>query len=70
MTVPGGMGGKECARLILEIDPDALLIVSSGYSNDPVVANYRQFGFSGAIPKPFDADTLIGELERVVSGSR
>jgi signal transduction histidine kinase/CheY-like chemotaxis protein len=66
LTVPGGMGGKEAASLILEIDPNALLIVSSGYSNDPVVANYRQYGFSGAIPKPFGASTMARELERLI----
>jgi CheY-like chemotaxis protein len=66
LTVPGGMGGKESAELIREIDPDAMLIVSSGYSNDPVVANFQQYGFSGAIAKPFNAATLVRELERVI----
>lgn len=66
LTVPGGMGGKETALLLLEIDPDVALIVSSGYSSDPVIANYRQYGFRGAICKPFDADTLARELERVI----
>jgi CheY-like chemotaxis protein len=66
LTVPGGMGGKETALLLLEIDPDVALIVSSGYSNDPVIANYRQYGFRGAIRKPFDADTLARELEKVI----
>jgi signal transduction histidine kinase/CheY-like chemotaxis protein len=70
LTIPGGMGGKECAALILEIDPDAVLIVSSGYSNDPIIANYQSYGFSGAISKPFDADTLARELERLISGKR
>jgi signal transduction histidine kinase/ActR/RegA family two-component response regulator len=65
LTIPGGMGGKETACQILEIDPDAVLIVSSGYSNDPVIANYRHYGFSGVIRKPFDADTLAGELQRL-----
>jgi CheY-like chemotaxis protein len=65
LTVPGGMGGKEAASLILEIDPDAVLIVSSGYSNDPVIADYRHYGFSGAISKPFDAGTLAEEIERL-----
>jgi two-component system cell cycle sensor histidine kinase/response regulator CckA len=70
LTVPGGMGGKESAELIREIDPDAMLIVSSGYSNDPVVANYQQYGFSGAIAKPFNAATLVRELERVIPAAR
>jgi PAS domain S-box-containing protein len=66
LTIPGGMGGKEAAARILEIDPDALLIVSSGYSDDPVVANFRQHGFSGMVPKPFDADGLARELKRLI----
>ncbi len=66
LTVPGGMGGKETALLLLEIDPAVALIVSSGYSNDPVIANYHQYGFRGAIRKPFDADTLARELEKVI----
>ncbi|HEX9022989.1 MAG TPA: response regulator [Geobacteraceae bacterium] len=66
LTVPGGMGGKEAAAQLLQMDPQAVLIVSSGYCNDPVVANYREYGFSGAISKPFDAETLAMELERLL----
>jgi PAS domain S-box-containing protein len=66
LTIPGGMGGKEAAARILEIDPDAVLIVSSGYSNDPVVANFRKYGFSGVVPKPFDAEGLARELKRLI----
>jgi signal transduction histidine kinase/CheY-like chemotaxis protein len=66
LTVPGGMGGRETAEHILKIDPAAILIVSSGYSNDPVVANYRRYGFSGVVSKPFTASSLARELERVI----
>jgi len=66
LTVPDGMGGKEAAARILEIDPEAVLIVSSGYSNDPVMADFRQFGFSSAVPKPFDAEGLASELKRLI----
>jgi signal transduction histidine kinase/ActR/RegA family two-component response regulator len=67
LTVPGGMGGKEAASLILEIDPDAVLIVSSGYSNDPVIANFTDYGFKGVIGKPFDTSTLAWELGRLIN---
>jgi PAS domain S-box-containing protein len=70
LTVPGGMGGKETARMLLEIDPAAVLIVSSGYSTDQVVANYREYGFSGVVAKPFAADTLTGELGRLLAKQR
>ncbi len=58
LTIPGGMGGKEAVRHILNINPDAKVIVTSGYSNDPVLADYKQFGFSASISKPFDLQQL------------
>lgn len=65
LTVPGGMGGQEAARQILILDPDACLVVSTGYSNDPVVADHRAFGFQGAITKPFTVarfECVLGAL--------
>ncbi len=63
LTIPGGMGGKEAARRILEIDPEACLIVSSGYSNDPVMSDHRSFGFRATLVKPYSAR----EIARVLS---
>lgn len=54
LTIPGGMGGKEAVREIHKIDPAAKVIVASGYSNDPIMANYRDYGFCAAIVKPFN----------------
>jgi len=62
LTVPGGMGGVEAAREILSLDPAAKLIVSSGYSYDPVLAEYRSHGFCGAVAKPYRAEELSREL--------
>jgi len=67
LTIHGGMGGKEAAARILEIDTNAVLIVSSGYSNDPVIANFRQYGFSGVVPKPFNSEELARELNRLIA---
>ena len=61
LTVPGGMGGKEAIGKLLEIDPAARAIVASGYSNDLVLAEYRTFGFKGAIAKPYRLKDL-GEI--------
>ncbi|MHB8894783.1 MAG: hybrid sensor histidine kinase/response regulator [Candidatus Geothermincolia bacterium] len=62
LTIPGGMGGKEAARKILEIQADASIVVSSGYSNDPVMAHCQDHGFRAAILKPY----RLSELGRVV----
>lgn len=58
LTVPEGMGGKEAIRRLSELDPGVKAIVSSGYSYDPVMANFREFGFSGVIPKPYVMEDL------------
>jgi PAS domain S-box-containing protein len=58
LTVPGGMGGKEAMEKLLKIDPAVKGIVSSGYSSDPVLANYREYGFCGMIAKPYKVEDL------------
>lgn len=63
LTVPGGMGGKEAVKKLLEIDPNVKTIVSSGYSNDPIMSEFKQYGFKGVIAKPY----LIEELSEIVS---
>lgn len=65
LTIPGAMGGKETVLKIKEINKNAKVIVSTGYSNDPVVANYKEFGFCGYINKPFrieDFDAVVKKL--------
>lgn len=59
LTIPGGMGGRESAKKILALDPCARLIASSGYSNDPVMADFRDYGFCGSIAKPYTLDELM-----------
>lgn len=66
LTIPGGMGGKEAVQEILDLDPEAKVIVSSGYSTDPVMANYAKYGFKGRIVKPFQLEDLKKELARVM----
>jgi len=66
LTIRGGMGGLETAKAILEIDPTARLIVASGYSNNPVMANYRQHGFAAALAKPYRLEDIGSVLEKVL----
>ncbi|MCL4501430.1 MAG: PAS domain S-box protein [Deltaproteobacteria bacterium] len=63
LTVPGGMGGKTALEQFLRIDPQIKAIVSSGYSDDPTMAEFAQNGFSGVITKPY----RIAELSRVLN---
>jgi len=65
LTIPAGMGGKEAAQHILGNDPRARLIVSSGYSNDLALSDYRSYGFCGAVVKPYKVSDLAGTLEAV-----
>jgi two-component system cell cycle sensor histidine kinase/response regulator CckA len=66
LTIPGGMGGKETAVKLTEIDPAVKAIVSSGYSSDPVIANFRDFGFKAAAGKPYRLDELSRVLHQVL----
>jgi two-component system cell cycle sensor histidine kinase/response regulator CckA len=64
LTIPNGMGGKEAISELLKIDRQAKVIVSSGYSNDPVMSDYQSYGFKYVMPKPYkmrDFETAIGQ---------
>ncbi|RLB70186.1 MAG: hybrid sensor histidine kinase/response regulator, partial [Deltaproteobacteria bacterium] len=63
LTIPGGMGGKDAVQEILKINPDAKVIVASGYANDPVMAHYLKYGFKASIIKPFQ----LAELNKVIN---
>lgn len=58
LTIAGGMGGKETVKKLLGIDPTAKVIVSSGYSNDQVMADYQNYGFCGVLPKPYKIEEV------------
>ncbi len=68
LTVPGGMGGKEAVIRLREIDPGVKAIVSSGYSQDPVMAHFRDYGFSGVVSKPYTLKILSEAVHRVIAG--
>jgi CheY-like chemotaxis protein len=66
LIVPQGMGGKEVIEILGKSDPKIKAIVSSGYSNDPVMANYRQHGFSGVMSKPYTVKQLSDAVSQAL----
>jgi len=68
LSVPEGMGGKETIGKIREFDPQVKAIVSSGYSNDPVVQDYIRYGFSGKLSKPYKINDMKLILEQLMAG--
>jgi PAS domain S-box-containing protein len=69
LTIPGGMGGKEAIAKLREIDAHVKAIVSSGYSNDPVMANFEEYGFIGVVTKPYKMKDMSETLRRVLAQS-
>jgi PAS domain S-box-containing protein len=63
LTIPGAMGGQETVRALLHLDPAARVVVASGYSNNPILAEYSKYGFIAAVSKPFQ----LHELEQIIS---
>jgi CheY-like chemotaxis protein len=68
ITVPGGLGGKEAIEHLRAIDPQVKALISSGYANDPIMANFVQYGFSGVIAKPYTMERLQQALQRALQG--
>ncbi len=66
LTIPGGMGGREAIEELRERHPQVKAIVSSGYYDDPVMADFADYGFSGALAKPFNIKDLVAEINRIV----
>ncbi len=67
LTIPGGIGGKEAIQLLLEIDPEAKAIVSSGYSHDDVMANFHDYGFLGVVAKPYILDSFARVIQEILA---
>ncbi len=68
LTIPGGMGGKDAIKNLQAMAPDAKVIVSSGYSRDPIMADYKNYGFCGVVCKPYEAGEISEEIAKVMKG--
>ena len=66
LIIQGGLGGKNTINKIKQIDPEVKAIVSSGYSDDPVMADYKEYGFVDVLPKPYTIEEMSGVLNRVL----
>jgi PAS domain S-box-containing protein len=67
LTIPGGMGGRKAVQALLAIDPEAKAVVSTGYADDPVMADPSAHGFAGIIPKPYTQDQLKSVIDQVLN---
>ncbi|HZR47523.1 MAG TPA: ATP-binding protein, partial [Candidatus Manganitrophaceae bacterium] len=67
LTIAGGMGGKETIERLIKIDPQVRAIVSSGYSDDPIMSDFKRFGFSGVAAKPYRLEELSRTLREIPS---
>jgi two-component system, cell cycle sensor histidine kinase and response regulator CckA len=70
LTIRGGMGGRETIEIIRKLDPEVPAIVASGYSNDPVLANFASYGFQAIAPKPFAVGPLTETIRRLLEQRR
>ena len=69
LTNKTGMGGREAVLALKKMDPDVRAIVCSGWSVDPVLENFTDYGFCGALPKPYLKADLERVLEKVIGGN-
>jgi PAS domain S-box-containing protein len=65
LTVFNGMGGKETVAILRDIDPNVKAIVSSGYSDNPVLSNYKDYGFSGILSKPYVIEDVLKAIHEL-----
>ncbi len=65
LTIPGGMGGREAIGGLRQLDPTALVIVSSGFNSDPIMSRFAEFGFAGVLPKPYRIEDLENLFQKL-----
>jgi len=66
LTIPEGLGGEETIERLRSYDPDVKAVVSSGYTNDPVMQEFAKYGFSGRLTKPYRINEMKALLESMI----
>ncbi len=69
LTIPEGMGGREAIEKLRSYDPGVKAVVSSGYTNDPVMQDFTRYGFSGRLTKPYRINEMKTLLEDMIRKS-
>jgi CheY-like chemotaxis protein len=70
LIIPGGMGGLETIAHLREYDPNIKAIISSAYVNEPVMADYKKYGFVGAVRKPYLVEELMKIIDEVAESKQ
>ncbi len=70
LTIPGGIGGEETIRELLKIDPEVQAIVSSGYSNSPILSDHQAYGFKGMVSKPYELADLAVVVDQLLGSTK
>ena len=65
LTIPAGLGGREAAEIMHQINPELILIAMSGYSREAVMSHPARYGFTASIQKPFTLEELSRLLNRL-----
>jgi DNA-binding NarL/FixJ family response regulator len=68
--VPGRMGGRQVVLEMRAVDPDVRALVSSGYSDDPVLSDPGEYGFAGVLKKPYTLDEVARALGTAISAAQ
>lgn len=70
LVIPGSKSGDKILKDLRQIDPDIIAVVSSGYSDDPIIANYSSYGFQHSLPKPYASKDLLELVQRIVEAKK
>ncbi len=66
LVIKGGMGGGEVIKELQKLNPDIKAVISSGYTNTPLISNYKNYGFKALITKPYNINELLNRIQKLV----